>query len=63
MVVWRAYYLEQQELSLAASCPAPCVSRVPPAGSEVMKHSRNFENVSETIYAKNLHASMLHNKT
>jgi hypothetical protein len=31
MVVPRAYYLEQQELSLAASCPAPCVSRVPPA--------------------------------
>ncbi len=31
MVVPLAYYLEQQELSLAASCPAPCVSRVPPA--------------------------------
>jgi hypothetical protein len=31
MVVICAYYLEQHELSLAASCPAPCVSRVPPA--------------------------------
>jgi hypothetical protein len=45
MVVRRAYYLEQQELSLAASCPAPCVSRVPPAvrcGHETFTKFRKY---------------------
>jgi hypothetical protein len=51
MVVPHAYYLEQHELSLAASCPAPCVSRVPPAGSAAMKSSRNFENIPFQVRA------------
>jgi hypothetical protein len=50
MVVPRAYYLEQHELSLAASCPAPCVSRVPPA---VVRPCHIHEISSAQFYSQN----------
>jgi hypothetical protein len=49
MVVLCAYYLEQHELSLAASCPAPCVSRVPPA---VQCGHDKFTKFRKSRYAK-----------